>query len=86
MCMGSAALDTLANQAYSGSNPKLTSLYVQRVGVIIFVLLVPATVVLSFGERILLHLGQDPYVAALAGKALRGENNPLRLSLCASVD
>ena len=68
-----SSLDTLANQSFGSSNPKLTSLYCQRVGLLIFILLIPATIILSFGERILLSLGQDPYVAALAGKALRGE-------------
>ena len=70
-----SSLDTLANQSFGSSNPKLTSLYCQRVGLLIFILLVPATIILSFGERILLSLGQDAYVASLAGKALQGESN-----------
>ena len=65
------ALDTAGSQAYTSSNPKLLSLYVQRVGVLIFSLLVPISIFLSFGERWLLLLGQEKHVAQLAGKALR---------------
>lgn len=65
------ALDTAASQAFTSSKPKLTSLYVQRVGVLIFTLLIPLSIFLSFGEKWLLLLGQTEHVAHMAGKALR---------------
>ena len=65
------ALDTAGSQGFTSSYPKLTLLYVQRVGVLIFTLLIPISVFLSFGERWLLLLGQEKHVAQLAGKALR---------------
>jgi len=70
-----AALDTLATQAYTSSNPKMTSLYVQRTAVLIAAALVPCLVLLSFGERIFLLLRQEEEVARLAGQYVRGEFN-----------
>lgn len=67
-----AALDTLATQAYTSSNPKTTSLYVQRTAVLIAISLVPCMVLLSFSEQILLLLRQDAEVARLAGEYVRG--------------
>lgn len=67
-----AALDTLATQAYTSSNPKTTSLYVQRTAVLIAVSLVPCMVLLSFSEHILLLLRQDAEVARLAGQYVKG--------------
>lgn len=67
-----AALDTLATQAYTSSNPKTTSLYVQRTAVLIFVSLVPCCILLLFSEHIFLLLRQDPEVAKLAGQYVQG--------------
>lgn len=67
-----AALDTLATQAYTSSNPKTTSLYVQRTAVLIAVSLVPCCILLLFSEHIFLLLRQDPEVARLAGQYVKG--------------
>lgn len=67
-----AALDTLATQAYTSSNPKTTSLYVQRTAVLIGFSLIPCFILLSFSEDILLLLRQDPEVARLAGQYVKG--------------
>jgi hypothetical protein len=73
-----AALDTLATQAYTSSNPKTTSLYVQRTAVLVAACMIPCIVLLSFGEHIFLALRQDEEVARLAGQYVRGEYEQVR--------
>lgn len=68
-----SALNTLATQAYTSVNPKTTSLYVQRTGVLMAIALVPAIAVLFHSESLLLLIKQDPLVAALAGRFIRGK-------------
>ncbi len=70
-----AALDTLATQAYTSSNPKTTSLYVQRTAVLIAVSLIPCCILLLFSEDIFLLLRQDPEVARLAGQYVKGRQD-----------
>lgn len=68
-CQG--ALDTLATQAYTSQNPKTTSLYVQRTGVLLVVGLVPTCTALCFSEHFLVMIGQKVHIAHLAGQYLR---------------
>lgn len=67
------ALDTLASQAYTSSNPRTTSLYVQRTGLLMLAAFVPSAGVLTFSESLLLAIKQDAQVAALAGRFIRGK-------------
>lgn len=67
----SCALDTLANQAVASDNPKNTSLYVQRTGLIQAICMIPAGITLFFAERIFLAIGQDAEIARLAGEYIR---------------
>jgi len=63
-----AALDTLATQAYTSDNPKNMSLYTLRTAFLIYVLLIPACIGLTFAERFLLFIKQEPVVAHLAAQ------------------
>lgn len=65
-----SALDSLLPGAYT-SQPKTVGLITQRMTVIIAYLLPPIMLIWFFAERLLLLLGQDPVVAALAGLYLR---------------
>lgn len=69
-----AALDTLCSQSYSSPNPKTTSLHALRTAVLTVIILIPATVAIYNGEKILLGLRQDPEVAHLAGRYLRSKD------------
>lgn len=65
-----SALDSILPGAYT-SQPKMVGLYAQRMMVIVVYLLVPISLVWYFSENILLALGQEPIVAALAAQYLR---------------
>lgn len=64
------ALDTLCPQAYT-SRPKDTSLYALRTLVLLFIVLIPQTIIFWNSEWILLMLRQDPGVAKHAGLYLK---------------
>lgn len=65
------ALDTLANQGWTGSSPKVIGLHAQRQAVLASVILVPQLLLLWNSKPILLLLRQDPHVADLASRCLR---------------
>ena len=64
-------LKALANQAVHSDNPKNTSLYVQRTGLLQAICMIPAGITLFFAERIFLAIGQDAEIARLAGEYIR---------------
>lgn len=66
----SSAIDTLCSQAFGGKRMEELWLFCQA-GLIVYLACVPFIVTLLFcGEPILLALGQDPDIAAFAGKLL----------------
>ena len=65
-----SALDSLLPGAYT-SQPKAVGLYTQRMAVIVLYMLPFIIAVWLLSEQLLLLLGQDPVVAALAGQYLR---------------
>jgi MATE family multidrug resistance protein len=67
-----AALDTLCSQSFASPNPKETSLHALRTAYLTFLIMIPAIIVILNGESLLLLLRQDPEVAHLAGRYLKG--------------
>jgi MATE family multidrug resistance protein len=65
-----SALDSVLPSAYT-SQPKTVGLFTQRMAVIVAMLLPPIIAVWVLSEQLLLLLGQEPVVAALAGTYLR---------------
>ena len=69
-----AALDTLCSQSFASPNPKETSLHALRTAYLTVLIMIPAIIVILNGESLLLLLRQDPEVAFLAGRYLKGEH------------
>ncbi|KAH7096099.1 MATE efflux family protein [Auriculariales sp. MPI-PUGE-AT-0066] len=66
-----SALDTLLPAAFTSGNPEFVGLWAQRMTVIIVATLIPIMVLWLNVEGILLGLGQEPEVAALAALYLK---------------
>lgn len=65
-----SALDSILPSAYT-SQPKTVGLFTQRMAVIVGMMLPPIIAIWVFSENLLLLLGQEPVVAALAGLYLQ---------------
>ncbi len=76
------AVPALASRAHGAHQPRRLRQIVRQGFWVALLASVPMLVVLSFGEPIMLLLGQEPAVAAGAGRYLRGVMWMLPFSLC----
>ena len=65
------ALDTLCGQAYGARQYRRLGVYKQRAMVVLSLACVPIALVWANTEHILIFLGQDPAIAAVAGEYAR---------------
>ncbi|KDO35071.1 hypothetical protein SPRG_01135 [Saprolegnia parasitica CBS 223.65] len=61
------AMDTLCTQAYGAGNTKKFGVYLQSALLSVGLILIPVVLLDWFAEDVLLALGQDPEISALAG-------------------
>ena len=66
-----SVLDTLVSQAYGAKNFDLASTHLNRARLIVTIAFIPSFLTLFFADSLLLSLGQDPDVSALAAAYTR---------------
>lgn len=66
-----SALDSLCPQAYTSTEPSLSSLYAQRTAVLVFALMIPQALLFWNAKSIFLALSQPPEVADRAALYLK---------------